>query len=247
MQIHIFRDDNYSNFGDELSPWLLAPLLAGTRFRTAPGIIFGIGTLLWGELPPERPLIVFGSGAGYGPIPSLDDVDVRFVRGPRTAKIIGKRWITDPAILLADMIQKPKPEFDAAFMPHWTTALADPGMAERLSQIGITVIDPTQPVEHVLSLLSRSKLVLSEALHGAVVADALRIPWIPATLMRGHTFKWFDWCDSLHLTYSPVDLNVVSTRWAIDNWEPVLSRDDVHRSKLDEIKEELRRLRKDLS
>jgi succinoglycan biosynthesis protein ExoV len=41
-------------------------------------------------------------------------------------------------------------------------------------------------------------------MHGAIAADALRIPWIPIiTSPRMLTFKWQDWCSSLGLKYKP--------------------------------------------
>ena len=42
--------------------------------------------------------------------------------------------------------------------------------------------------------------MLTEALHGAIVADALRVPWIPIRLYdRYSEFKWRDWTESMHL------------------------------------------------
>ena len=37
-------------------------------------------------------------------------------------------------------------------------------------------------------------------MHGAIVADALRVPWIPARLY-GHfmEFKWRDWTESIEV------------------------------------------------
>ena len=41
-------------------------------------------------------------------------------------------------------------------------------------------------------------------MHGAIVADALRVPWIPvATNSTILSFKWQDWCSSIGVEYKP--------------------------------------------
>ena len=53
--------------------------------------------------------------------------------------------------------------------------------------------------------------MITEALHGAIVADALRVPWMPVSSY--HTilpFKWEDWCRSVGLAYAP---SSVPTFW----------------------------------
>jgi succinoglycan biosynthesis protein ExoV len=65
-------------------------------------------------------------------------------------------------------------------------------------------VDPCWPVEQVLAAIGQTKVLLAEAMHGAIVADALGIPWIPIiTSPRILTFKWRDWCSSLGLDYRP--------------------------------------------
>jgi succinoglycan biosynthesis protein ExoV len=67
----------------------------------------------------------------------------------------------------------------------------------------IRYIDPLAPVPEICAQLARSSLVIAEAMHGAIVADAFRVPWIPAsTSGRFNLFKWQDWAMSLGM--SPV-------------------------------------------
>ena len=41
-------------------------------------------------------------------------------------------------------------------------------------------------------------------MHGAIAADALRVPWIPVITNAGiPAFKWSDWCQSMELAYKP--------------------------------------------
>jgi len=60
-------------------------------------------------------------------------------------------------------------------------------------------------VQKTLTAIQQSRLLIAEAMHGAIVADALRVPWIP---IRFHKhilpFKWRDWCASLNMSYDPV-------------------------------------------
>ena len=58
-----------------------------------------------------------------------------------------------------------------------------------------------------MSKIKASGLLLAEAMHGAVVADAFGTPWVPLRpLMPDHLFKWFDWTRSLGVAYRPVRL-----------------------------------------
>jgi succinoglycan biosynthesis protein ExoV len=49
--------------------------------------------------------------------------------------------------------------------------------------------------------------VLTEAMHGAIVADTLRVPFVPLVSSREiSSFKWMDWTLSMDLPYRPIRL-----------------------------------------
>ena len=76
---------------------------------------------------------------------------------------------------------------------------------------GIQLIDATQPVETVLAQIRGAKLLITEAMHGAIVADALRTPWIGARpIYSGHHMKWLDWSGALDIDLRMHDLRPTS-------------------------------------
>jgi succinoglycan biosynthesis protein ExoV len=77
--------------------------------------------------------------------------------------------------------------------------------------INFGYIDARWPIEKVLAAIASTEVILTEALHGAIVADALRIPWIPVHSTSGISrFKWQDWCMSVDVEYKP---HCISRLW----------------------------------
>lgn len=219
------------NFGDDLNPYLWPRLLPdafdGTvEFRpkdtepiTLPAsgteLFVGIGTLIRGDMPVAAVKQVFGSGFGYGALPDRDtNWHYHCVRGPLTAAKLGldpAKAITDPAVLVRLLAREVVDKRHAfSFIPHWEMALS--GEWERVCRLlGINYIDPRQPPADVIETIAQTRTLITEALHGAIVADALRVPWIPVSSQ--HTilnFKWEDWCRSVGVVYAPAP---VPTFW----------------------------------
>lgn len=225
MKLHYYQGLNgVGNFGDQLNPYLWSRLLPDLERRGSPEWIFvGIGTLLNERLPKAKRTIVFGAGVGYGSaVPSPDPSwQVYFVRGPRSATALGlssRAALTDPGILVARVWrEQPRARRRCAFMPHWNNANS---WVQRLCHdVDIAYIDPRWPVEKVLRSIAESRVLLSEAMHGAIVADALRIPWIPIRSGSGVlTFKWLDWCESIGSPYVP---RATASLWEPSNQGPL--------------------------
>ena len=213
------------NFGDDLNllmwPLLFPGLLDGVVANASAEqmqavteydhLLIGIGTLLNHRIPSPGRKIVFGAGAGYGESPRLDrQWDIRFVRGPRTAQALGLRRekaITDPAILLRRLEWKTVGlRHPCALMLHHSNTHSQLWQ-EIAADLGIRLIDSRRNPAEVVSEIGASGLLITESLHGAIVADALRVPWIPlASDYAVLKWKWHDWCDTVGLTYHPVKI-----------------------------------------
>jgi succinoglycan biosynthesis protein ExoV len=190
------------NFGDELNALLWPRLLPGV-FDDDPAVLFlGIGSVLDARHDPAAVKLVAGAGyGGYEPPPVLDATwHIQWVRGPRTARVLGLPaglGLGDPAMLL------PTPRGDGGrgigFMPHFES-LARGAWPEAAAAAGMALIDPRGEPAAILRSIAGCRLLLSEAMHGVIVADAMRVPWIAMRpLIARHRAKWHDWADTLGL------------------------------------------------
>lgn len=209
MKLHYYKfKDGVSNFGDAMNPWLWKRILPGIIDEDDSVLFVGIGTLLNDNIPRAPRTIVFGTGVGYGSsLPIVDDTwKIYCVRGPLSAHALGlpaDAAVTDPAVLAADVDHNELHEaFKYSFMPHIVSAR--PEWELICLELGFGYIDPQWSVAEVLTGIRQTEVLITEALHGAVVADALRIPWIAVQSNdRILPFKWKDWCASIEVNYEP--------------------------------------------
>ncbi|WP_171035674.1 polysaccharide pyruvyl transferase family protein [Colwellia ponticola] len=208
-----FHKDERGNFGDDLNESLWQHYIPNLEKIDSTKNFVGIGTLLNHKLPKGNK-IIFGSGYGYGQVPIVDKAWEFFaVRGPKTAEIlkIDKKFsITDPAILLGDFYEnKNKKTTKIGFIPHSLSCYYG-DWKEVCNSLGIELIDPCLSVEEFLAKLSKCESVICEAMHGAIAADALRIPWKPIAIYPFiFDFKWHDWTNSLNMEYKPTSVSPI--------------------------------------
>lgn len=223
MKLYYHRNkDGIPNFGDDLNPWLWKRLLPSELDEDPETMFLGIGTLLNDRLPAARARVVFGTGFGIGGPPAVSPAWTFYaVRGPHSAKALGLApdyAVTDPAILVSLFVgpRASQPVTPFAYMPHYRNA--GPLWKKACERIGFGYIDPRERIEKVMEQVQGTGVLLAEAMHGAIIADTLRVPWIA---MRSRNkilrLKWDDWCLSMEVPYQPQSTLAL--------WEPTSALD----------------------
>lgn len=201
--------ESVPNFGDVLNKYLWQPYLGEFIGRDDGIVMMGIGTLLGNGLRETAgQVIVCGSGCGYGAdFRQINDPNWKFffVRGPKTAKVMGlpdDMFITDPAILTPEIFPAAPKTGKTVFVPHWKTSL-NPLWKSACKHAGVEYVDPLSDIKDVMAAISGAKLVIAEAMHAAIIADAYRVPWVSVSSSRQiNAFKWQDWANSLGMDHS---------------------------------------------
>lgn len=213
MQLHYVRHLG-GNFGDELNAWIWPRLLGRplTDCLDDDTVLVGIGSMLNSRLrrlPSRR--IVLGAGIGYGE-PRLPAGEWQWlcVRGPRTRDALGlpsDTTLGDSAVLIREFFAPVgRLPARAAFMPHVETSFRGDWKA-LCDDMDIGYVDPRGDTERVIGEISGTGLLVTESLHGAIVADALRIPWVPVRT-NDHILglKWEDWLGAFGMAHAFVDM-----------------------------------------
>jgi len=215
------------NFGDALNEYLLPKIYPNFFDEDDSTLFVGIGSLLNDSFPREVRKIVFGSGyafsKGYGVYSAPPKLDGKWkiycVRGPNTARVLGLGpdiVAGDSAILINKFRRRQsEPKHKFSLMPHWVS-LRDGNWERVAAELGLHLIDPRWPVERVLNDLEDSGVVITEAMHGAITADALRIPWIALKPVENvNRLKWYDWAEALDIQLRPERLSASSVQEAL--------------------------------
>lgn len=148
---------------------------------------------------------------------------IGWVRGPLTARLLGLSEclaIADAGYLIRrtslNSSGQQLNQSYVGFMPHYTAAVSSPYLQRICEDLGFLYIDPRSSVEAVVNRIKQCKYIMTEALHGAIVSDALRVGWIPVRSSKDiFEFKWQDYCSSIGLEYKPYEISV---SWQRRHW-----------------------------
>lgn len=226
VQLISFKAET-GNVGDDFSDWLFSKCLGPALDENSDTILFGVGSILDKKFDEAfsqdktRRRLVFGSGARCSadiPDTSNGEWNIYCVRGPLTASALSlpsSKAVADPGIL-APLFRPAQADANGpvGIVPYFTASEdAWNLVAQRL---GWTVVSPHLGVEEFLDQLTGCSRVFCESMHGAIFADAYRIPWRPlsgtglATEGATHAFKWTDWTSSMGLPFDSIKTPVIS-------------------------------------
>ena len=177
------------NFGDLLGPLIVRELVAqlGLGPATRRRRLLAIGSVLHFARPGD---VVWGAGRNAKAGPPPDGLDVRAVRGPRTAR--GYPGVVaggDPALLLGglrpDLLVEPARRRGVTVMPN-LNELVD--VRDRRG-----ILSPRAPLARVLRTIAGSSLVVGSSLHAVIVAEALGVPARAVRATAEPPFKYEDY------------------------------------------------------
>jgi len=210
MKLEYSRPGKFGNYGDDLNEWFWDEIAPGLTDDDPSTVLLGMGTIFsrWytDTLPAKSRKVLIGSGGGKaGGAPTLDDTwHVYGVRGPLTASYSGlphDKILTDPAMLLRDLpaFKNLGPRKGIGFMPHiWSLDAWD--WQKVAEDLGLIFINPRDEAKETTRRIGRLEGLITEAMHGAIVGDALRTPWVAVRIAPGfETSKWSDWAGSLNM------------------------------------------------
>lgn len=210
--------DEKSNFGDQITPWLIEMMTGRPVYNTiglprADQAVMAAGSIITGM--NRKNMTVWGSGL----IEPLDDLRIDVlkhrsphritaVRGERTREELATKlgWdvpaiFGDPALLLPHYFS-PHSRADSsklpALVPHYAHLALLPKNSE---ESGFETIDVRKPPEIVVAQIANASSIVSTSLHGLIIAQAYGIPWtwlrITDQGLVGEDFKFKDFFSTI--------------------------------------------------
>lgn len=202
------------NFGDEIGPFIASTETSQPFFnvRDLPWEVDHsycmVGSLL--HSLNKRNCIVWGSGFICSPDdqkPKFSPKRILALRGPISSKFAedlgwGKCDIYgDPGLLIPQYLPPdPKQEKkNIVVIPHYQFA-----SAHKIELDNVEIVHPSRDLKDVAQSIASAELVISSSLHGIILAEAYRTPWVwwrqTTDTRKGAELKFQDFFQSLGIT-----------------------------------------------
>jgi hypothetical protein len=181
------------NFGDWLTPWLLAKHGFQTVWKPPEKAeFFGCGSVA-ARIPKGFTGYVWGTGLiKEGQVAHLDAATVLALRGPFTGDA---PVYADPGLLTGLYAPDEEKRYDVGVIPHWVDDFPHEG--RRISIRG-------KP-EDIIRAAARCERIVTSSLHGLILADSLGVPnrWVYSEKVIGEGWKFRDYAASFGETIEP--------------------------------------------
>lgn len=191
-----------NNFGDLLGPALAEQIVRSAGLvrppRTPTSRLLTVGSIMHFAHTGD---VVWGTGVN-GKIPRsrilFEDLDVRAVRGPRTAQYLNGFGIDadvpfgDPGLLLPELLPDlrelaTRKRYRRTLVPN----LNDLPKYRRHPDL----LDPRGSLETRLARIVQSESVTGSSLHAMIVAESFGVPFVPLTSEHESPFKFHDYVE----------------------------------------------------
>ncbi|WP_234985637.1 polysaccharide pyruvyl transferase family protein [Demequina sp. NBRC 110051] len=188
-----------NNFGDLLGPLVVralvesAPGEVGAGPAAASARLLTVGSILHLAQPGD---VIWGTGVN-GKVPEWSyrprELDLRAVRGPRTAAALRERGLDvpdvfgDPGVLAPALLG-----IERASAPHGVVLLPNLHDENRWRDLP-GYMSPRRPVAEVIAAVAGAEAVIASSLHGIVIADALGVPSAVVRPRAEPPFKYQDY------------------------------------------------------
>jgi pyruvyltransferase len=188
------------NFGDDINPSFFETI-GGRKVRFAADPrqphLLGAGSILEQATPAS---VVCGSGLLQPPSgPARRPGRLIAVRGEKSAEALAapaETLLGDPLVLIDTLVEPQPTRHPIGIIPHVRSVAHWQARAPR----GVRLLHPGLEPWRLIREIAACELILSQSLHGLIVADAFGIPnvWIaPSAAMAGGRFKFDDYFSTL--------------------------------------------------
>jgi pyruvyltransferase len=195
------------NFGDDINPSFFEKI-SGVPVRLEVNQknphFLGMGSILERAIESS---VVLGSGFIAQPAAPVNlPGRLIAVRGKLSRAAIQncpEVLLGDPMVLLSQIYIAPHIKINRiGLVPH----VSQVNEFKRLAPAGVVIIDPAAEPWSVIRSIAECSYIISQSLHGLIVADALEIPnlWIkPSEQMIGGDFKFLDYFSTIDSPKAP--------------------------------------------